>query len=149
MYNIFLVFKNTTGASWRVSENLCTFWSTTSTVYGPLLFRVYINDLPKVVSTSTLRLFAYDSLLYRQVRNQTTFRRPISTRKKWENKWQMSFHPAKCTVVRISTNKHNFLDTHYFLHEPKLEVVDNNKYLGATLSEDLSWRKHHLKPPGH
>jgi hypothetical protein len=34
------------------------------------------------------------------------------------------------------------VDTHYFLHGHKLEVVDSNKYLGVTLSEYLSWRKH-------
>ena len=54
----------------------------------------------------------------------------------------MSFHPAKCTVIRISTNRRNVLDTHYFLHRHKLKVVDSNKYLGVTPSEDLSWRKH-------
>ena len=54
----------------------------------------------------------------------------------------MSFHPAKCTVICISTNRRNILDTHYFLHGHKLEVVDSNKYPGVTLSEDLSWRKH-------
>ena len=111
----------------------------------PLLFLVYINDLPEVASTSTLRLFADDSLVYRQVRNQTDsndLQKDLSALEEWENKWQMSFHPAKCTVIRISTNRRNVLDTHYFLHGHKLEVVDSSKYLGVALSEDLSWRKH-------
>jgi hypothetical protein len=47
----------------------------------------------------------------------------LSALEEWENKWQMSFHPAKCTVIRISTNRRNVLDTHYFLHGHKLEVV--------------------------
>ena len=103
------------------------------------------NDLPEVISTSTLRLFADDSLLYRQVRNQTDsndLQKDLSALEEWESKWQMSFHPAKCTVICISTNRCNVLDTHYFLHGHKLEVVDSNKYLGVTLSEDLIWRKH-------
>jgi len=115
------------------------------TVLGPLLFLVYINDLPEVVSTSMLRLFADDSLLYRQVRNQTDsndLQKDLSALEEWENKWQMGFHPAKCTVIRISTNRRNVLDTHYFLHGHKLEVVDSSKYLGVALSEDLSWRRH-------
>ena len=61
-----------------------------STVLGPLLFLVYINDLPEVVSTSTLRLFTDDSLLYRQVRNQSDskdFQKDLSALEEWENKW--------------------------------------------------------------
>ena len=59
------------------------------TVLGPLLFLVYINDLPEVVSTSTLRLFTDDSLLYRQVMNQSdsnNFQKDLSALEEWENK---------------------------------------------------------------
>jgi hypothetical protein len=51
---------------------------------------VYISDLPEVVSTSTLRLFADDSLLYRQVMNQSDsndFQKDLSALEEWENKW--------------------------------------------------------------
>jgi hypothetical protein len=60
------------------------------TLLGPLLIIVYINDLPEIVSTSTLRLFADDSLLYRQVRNQTDsndFQKDLSALEEWEDKW--------------------------------------------------------------
>ena len=60
------------------------------TVLGPLLFLVYINDLPEVVSTSILRLFTDDSLLYRQLRNQSDsndFQKDLSALEEWENKW--------------------------------------------------------------
>ena len=58
--------------------------------------------------------------------------------------WQMKFHPDKCTVTRISTNRKQFLKTNYQIHGRTLEVVDSSKYmyLGATISEDLAWKKH-------
>ena len=53
----------------------------------------------------------------------------------------MSFHPEKCTVIRIS-NKRQPLQTNYKLHGHNLEVVPSGKYLGVTISEDLRWTNH-------
>ena len=37
------------------------------TVLGPILFLVYINDLPECISNSTVQLFADDCILYWQI----------------------------------------------------------------------------------
>ena len=42
------------------------------TVLGPLLFLIYINDMPNVVSEGTfIRLFADDCLVYRHINKKT------------------------------------------------------------------------------
>ena len=38
------------------------------TVLGPLLFLVYINDMPRCVHSSNTRLFADDCLIYKEIR---------------------------------------------------------------------------------
>jgi sarcosine oxidase/L-pipecolate oxidase len=37
------------------------------TVLGPVLFLVYINDLPEYMKSSQLRLFADDSIIYKTI----------------------------------------------------------------------------------
>ena len=54
----------------------------------------------------------------------------------------MRFNPTKCAVLRISNKKKPTRKTDYQLHGHILEVVDASKYLGVTLTEDLSWDKH-------
>ena len=54
----------------------------------------------------------------------------------------MQFHPQKCTVIRINPNKRRLIITSYQIHGHTPEVVDSCKYLGVTISEDLTWRKH-------
>ena len=66
--------------------------------------------------------------------------RGLSALELWEETWQMSFNPTKCVVLRISSKKK--LVTAYPLHGHTLEVVNASKYLGLTLTEDLSWDKH-------
>jgi hypothetical protein len=56
------------------------------TVLGPLLFLVYINDLPSNVK-STTRLFADDCLLYRTVKSEedtNTIQSDLVNLQKWE-----------------------------------------------------------------
>jgi hypothetical protein len=52
----------------------------------------------------------------------------------------MSFNPDKCEVLRI-TNKRNKIMANY-IHGQQLQIVDNAKYLGLTISKNLSWNNH-------
>ena len=113
------------------------------TVLGPLLFLVYINDLPERVS-STARLFADDCLLYRTISSENDSRllqSDLNELQKWEDTWLMSFNPEKCEVLRI-TNKLKIIAATYSIHGQQLNVVNKSKYLGVTISSKLNWNDH-------
>ena len=113
------------------------------TVLGPLLFLVYINDMPENIS-STTRLFADDALVYRIIRSrkdQTLLQEDLDKLQDWEHKWLMQFNADKCEVIRI-TNKKRPLTQDYHIHNTKLQTIKDAKYLGSTISSDLSWNSH-------
>ena len=63
------------------------------TVLGPLLFLVYINDLPICIS-STMKLFTEDCFLYRSINSPTdceVVQKDLDALAKWERDWEMSF----------------------------------------------------------
>ena len=110
------------------------------TVLGPLLFLVHINDLPQSV-TSQVRLFADDFLLYRKINNQQDYellQKDLTSLERWAEKWGMRFNPQKCYIMSIN-NKHPHF---YTLCNHVLKQVQQNPYLGLTLSEDLTWSTH-------
>ena len=81
---------------------------------GTLLFLVFINDLPESTIHSDARLFTDDCLLYRHVtssQDQALLQEDLSELERWEETWQIKFHPDKCTVIRISTSKKQILET--------------------------------------
>jgi hypothetical protein len=53
----------------------------------------------------------------------------------------MEFHPAKCNVLRITKKKTKIIHR-YTLHSHILEEVSSAKYLGVTISDDMSWNHH-------
>ena len=57
---------------------------------------------------------------------------------KWEQTWQMKFHPDKYQVLTI-TRKKEPIHFDYVLHGHKLEHVQTAKYLGVTISHDMRW----------
>ena len=114
-------------------------------VLGPLLFLLYINDLPDVVSEgSTTRLFADDCALYRDIKTTEDARKlqdDLEQLQKWERDWLMEFHPKKCHVINI-TSKRNIIIHKYNIHGHTLEVVDSAKYLGLNIHKSLKWNDH-------
>ena len=113
------------------------------TVLGPLLFLVYINDLPDQVK-STTRLFADDCLLYRRITSPEDVKilqNDLDVLQEWEKRWQMSFNPDKCEVLRI-TLKHKSIISDYKIHDHKLKTVKTAKYLGLNIDSKLNFNEH-------
>ena len=113
------------------------------TVLGPLMFLLYINDIGSNVS-STIRLFADDSLLYREVKSDSEcqqLQQDLDKLIDWSKRWQMNFNPIKCYFLRIS-KKRKIIDYTYDMCGHSLENVQHNPYLGVEIASDLNWKSH-------
>lgn len=113
------------------------------TVLGPLLFLVYINDMPLHAQSKT-RLFADDCLMYRSVKTAADceqLQSDIDGLQEWEAIWQMECNPQKCEALSI-TNRRKPLQHTYSSHTQTLQHVDQAKYLGLIISNKLSWNQH-------
>ena len=137
-----------------VVDGKCSEWTHVDsgvpqgTVLGPLLFLIYINDMPKCISLGSLiRLFADDCILYRKIRtiqDQLILQKDLDKLKEWADKWGMKFNPSKCEVMRINhaRKESKRIERYYTLCNQLLKQVDKTKYLGVIISEDLSWDNH-------
>ena len=96
------------------------------------------------ISSSTVRLFADDTLLYLTIHNSSDcdkFQEDLNNLERWESDWQMSVHPEKCEVTHITTKKTPVLHS-YSLHGHTLSSVPQIKYIGVHISQDLKWNSH-------
>ena len=76
------------------------------TVLGPLLFVLYINDLPDLTQSDTF-LFADDIKIFRSIINtndQDILQQDIATIEKCSHDWMLTLHPDKCTQMEIGKN---------------------------------------------
>ena len=117
------------------------------TVMGPLLFLIYINNLPSNVSPgTTVRLFADDCLVYRDItceEDQLTLQKDLAALQDWAEKCGMRFNPKKWNILRISRRRPR--DHFYTMCIEDLQEVQEAKYLGVTISNNLKWEKHIAK----
>ena len=100
------------------------------TVLGPLLFLIYINDLPDSVRHSTTRLFADDYLIYRNIRSARDtelLQQDMDQLQIWEKDWLMNFNTSKCQTIHFSRKRTPITKT-YTIHGEDLESVDNATY---------------------
>ena len=112
-------------------------------VLGPILFLIYINDLPDKVK-SQVRLFADDTAAYlaiSKLADSEQLQADLDILQEWEIKWDMQFNPSKCQVIHV-TRSRSPLPTPYTLHGETLEAVASARYLGVDIANDLSWKTH-------
>ena len=115
-------------------------------VLGPVLFLVYINDLPKSVKNS-IRLFADDTKIYRTVTTDSdclSLQKDIDSIEEWASKWQIKFHPKKCKTMRIGDKypKYNYTMTAEDGTIVQLEETVMEKDLGVVVDNKLTFSQH-------
>ena len=104
-----------------------------STVLGPLHFLAYINGMSESLRSSDCRIFADDSLLYCAVNKVSVsqlLQQDLTTLEQWEADWQMSFVQSSGFTLEGRSS-----------FSQALEVVDGSKYLGVTVTDNLTWSK--------
>ena len=114
-------------------------------VIGPLLFLLFINDLPEYLSSNcTARLFADDCMVYRTIKTEAdahNLQQDLDALQRWEGEWLMQFNPSKCQALRI-TNKRKPIVRSYNIHGQTLVNTDTAKYLGIHIHKNLNWNHH-------
>ena len=116
-------------------------------VIGPLLFVLYINDLPDIVEAEVY-LFADDTKIFCKIseNGSSPLQEDLKRLQKWSDTWLLKFHPDKCKVMKIHRgNKEN--NRKYYMRnsqteELELEQVSKEKDLGIITDENLNFEEH-------
>ena len=105
-------------------------------VLGPLLFLIYINDLPENVN-STAYMYADDAKIYREIKSEYDhgiLQRDLENLKTWSDRWLLKFHPSKCYYITIG--QHNEEEFTYSMIEDgkkfDMTKVSEMKDIGVT-----------------
>ena len=104
-----------------------------STVLGPLMFLLYINDINQNIS-STVRLFADDCIMYRTVSTReeaSSLQYDLDIIHKWCKTWQMQLNVDKCAILRCTRSSSPVL-FHYAVDGRAITSTDKHLYLGIT-----------------
>lgn len=89
------------------SSNLCDVSSGVpqGSVLDPLLFLIYINDLPS--NMSSIRLFADDCITYHPIKyfdDHSTLQNDLNVIYSWCKTWQVSLNTSKCKLFHLAIN---------------------------------------------
>ena len=107
-------------------------------VLGPLLFLLFINDLPESMKNE-IKIFADDvKMVVDPMQNQTVLS-DLHELLIWESVWLLKFNIEKCKVLHIGKNnpKNNYM----FLNSI-LNTCSTEKDLGVTFNEKLNFVDH-------
>ena len=113
-------------------------------VLGPLLFVIYINDLPDNLNCEAL-LFADDTKAYTRITNRADAERLQENLRKleeWSREWLLVFHPDKCKILTIGRHEDIPCAYPYSLFGTELEHIFEEKDIGITIDSELTFDTH-------
>ncbi|CAB4010566.1 Hypothetical predicted protein [Paramuricea clavata] len=114
-------------------------------ILGPILFAVFINDLPEVISNgSSEAMYADDTKLFRNINSTTDgdcLQESLSNLDTWSHDNNIKFNALKCKVLSVTRKKYP-VTYNYHLGSSSLLRVRKEKDLGIIVTDNLLWNSH-------
>lgn len=118
-------------------------------VLGPLLFSLFINDLPSSLKYCSIHLFADDVQIYlcdshNSNLNEICFKinHDLHNIFLWSQSNLLPINPTKTKAMLISKNRNTIAYPDLFFNGEQIEFVDKVSNLGITFTSSLSWDDH-------
>lgn len=108
-------------------------------VLGPLLFLVYISDLPKKLRCNVSSFADDTNCSCNPATHHADLQCDIDTIKTWTIDWQMPLNDNKCTLLHLGYNNPRY---QYTIDENEVRKVKEQRDLGVLLCEDFKWATH-------
>ena len=114
-------------------------------IIGPLLFILYLNDLPKVVRNCSISLYADDTCVYFASKDPLQLQKILTEDLELVTNWfshnELILNERKCKFILFGSRKNllKFQHVKVCINGHSLEITDELKYLGVILDKSLSW----------
>ena len=130
----------------RSSEQKVVSGVPQGSVLGPLLFVLYINDLPDMLECMVL-MFADDTKIFQAIKNGediAALQRDLVRLEQWSSTWLLKFHPGKCVVLTLGIlekieRPRAFL---YEINDTILEHMFEERDLGVYIDSKMKFDVH-------
>ncbi len=111
---------------------------------GPILFTLYINDLPEACKNVDVQMYADDAVIFTYAKNYQEIASTLTSAMAHIDDWlTKSYLNIKKTVCMAFT-KQNMKVSHsnVFLRGQELDIVNDFKYLGVIYDSTLTFKRH-------
>ena len=133
-------YQFTSVNSQKSDKNIIDYGVPQGSILGPILFLLYINDLPKSSNLKTL-LFADDTALFASSNNYVSLEKIVNVEVKKIENWllenKLSLNLKKSYTIIFGEKLLSI-----FINNTKISKQNTIKYLGVTIDKHLKWKPH-------
>ena len=117
-------------------------------ILGPLLFIIYLNDLPSVTKKLKTLIYADDTTLFATLNNTNfaTIEKKINNELKSICNWlklnKLSLNIEKTKAMLFHTTNKHVKCPDIYIDAIKIDFTDEFNFLGLILDKNLNWKSH-------
>ena len=118
-------------------------------ILSPILFNIYINDIPieRSKQKSFSSLYADDlgvSFIFRNTGRiddiENYINEYLKRLEEWQQKWRLTMSASKCSYIIFSNSRNNTQSFNFKLNNEMIPKENNPRFLGTTLDRTLCFK---------